>query len=172
MLPGQLLRVRAKKGVIIPLLIGGDNKSRHLQLANLIFNEFEEFAARKEKKRILHERISLLERNFDDYRLVRGLSTLLERRCHFDKKIHQRNNNSENLAEPADTRRLLWEESSRRGFALTKSRRNEILTAIASSTRISQTSIIQSIWSDLDENMTLESFDPIGAEELLSWYNL
>ena len=172
MLPGQLLRVRAKKGVIIPLLIGGDNKSRHLQLANLIINEFEEFAARKEKKRILHERISLLERNFDDYRLVRGLSTLLERRCHFDKKIHQRNNNSENLAEPADTRRLLWEESSRRGFALTKSRRNEILTAIASSTRISQTSIIQSIWSDLDENMTLESFDPIGAEELLSWYNL
>jgi predicted nuclease of restriction endonuclease-like RecB superfamily len=172
MLPGQLLRVRAKKGVIIPLLIGSDNKSRNLQLANLIINEFEELAVKKEKKRILHERISLLERNFDDYRLVRGLSTLLERRCHFNKNIRQPDNNGKGMAGSADIRRLLWEESSRRGFALSKSRRSEILAAIASSTRISETSIMQSIWSDLDENMTLESFDSIGAEELLSWYNL
>lgn len=172
MLPSQLLRVRTKKGDIFPLLIGGENKSGHLQLAKIIINEFEELAAKKEKKKILYERISLVERNFDDYRLVRGLSTLLERRCQFSKNIHQQDNNCENVAGPAEIRRLLWEESSRRGFALTESRRNEILTAITSSTRISQTSIMQSIWSDLDENMTLESFDSIGAEELLRWYNL
>jgi predicted nuclease of restriction endonuclease-like RecB superfamily len=172
MLPSQLLRVRTKKGEIFPLLIGGENKSGHLQLAKIIINEFEELAAKKEKKKILYERISLVERNFDDYRLVRGLSTLLERRCQFSKNIHQQDNNRENLSGPAEIRRLLWEESSRRGFALTESRRNEILTAITSSTRISQTSIMQSIWSDLDENMTLESFDSIDAEELLRWYNL
>lgn len=172
MLPSQLLRVRTKKGEIFPLLIGGENKSGHLQLAKIIINEFEELAAKKEKKKILYERISLVERNFDDYRLVRGLSTLLERRCQFSKNIHQQDNNCENLSGPAEIRRLLWEESSRRGFALTESRRNEILTTITSSTRISQTSIMQSIWSDLDENMTLESFDSIGAEELLRWYNL
>ena len=172
MLPSQLLRVRTKKGAIFPLLIGGENKSGHLQLAKIIINEFEELAAKKEKKKILYERISLVERNFDDYRLVRGFSTLLERRCQFSKNIHQQDNNCENLAGPAEIRRLLWEESSRRGFALTESRRNEILTALTSGTMISQTSIMQSIWSDLDENMTLESFDSIGAEELLKWYNL
>lgn len=172
MLPSQLLRVRTKKGEIFPLLIGGENKSGHLQLAKIIINEFEELAAKKEKKKILYERISLVERNFDDYRLVRGLSTLLERRCQFSKNIHQQDNNCKNLSAPVEIRRLLWEESSRLGFALTESRRNEILTAITSRTRISQTSIMQSIWSDLDENMTLESFDSIGAEELLRWYNL
>src|ERR671918_781350 len=77
MLPSQLLRVRTKKGEIFPLLIGGENKSGHLQLAKIIINEFEELAAKKEKKKILYERISLVERNFDDYRLVRGLSKVL-----------------------------------------------------------------------------------------------
>jgi uncharacterized protein len=172
MLPSQLLRVRTRKGEIIPLLIGGDNKSRHLELANLIINEFEKSAEKKEKKKTLIERISLMERNFEDYRLVRGLSTLLERRCHFSTSLDKRNDNCENLASPVDIRRLLWEESSRRGLALTDSRREEILSAIASRTKVSPTSIGQSVWSDLDENMILEFFDSVGSEELLGWYDL
>ncbi len=172
MLPSQLLRVRTRKGEIIPLLSGAENKSRHLELAKLIINEFEESAAKKENKKTLYERISLVERNFEDYKLVRGLSTLLERRCQFSTSIGQRDDNCENLASPVDIRRLLWEESSRRGHALTESRREEIISAIASKTKVSPTSIIQSIWSDLDENTILELFDSVGSEELLGWYDL
>jgi predicted nuclease of restriction endonuclease-like RecB superfamily len=172
MLPSQLLRVKTSKGEIIPLFCSEENKSRHLELAKVIINEFEESAASREKKKILNERISFLERNFDDYRLVRGLSTLLERRCQFITTMSQRAENCENLLSPVDIRRLLWEESSRRGFALTESRREEILSAISPKLKASPTFIVQSIWSDLDENMILELFDSVSPEELLGWYDL
>jgi uncharacterized protein len=172
MLPSQLLRVKTRKGEIIPLFSGGENRSGHLELARIIINEFEESAANKEMKKTLNERISLLERNFDDYRLVRGLSTLLERRCKFITTIGQREGNCENIAYPADIRRLLWEESSRRGFGLSQSRRDEILSAISSRTMNSPAFIMQSMWSDLNENLILEMFDPVSSEELLGWYDL
>jgi predicted nuclease of restriction endonuclease-like RecB superfamily len=172
MLPSQLLRVRIRRGEIIPLLSTVENKSRHLEIAEVIINEFEESAANKEKRKNLSERISIIERAFEDYRFVRGLSTLLERRCQFSTTLSQQNENRENLTSPVYIRRLLWEESSRRGFALTDSSRDEILSAVASRTNVSPTSIMQSIWSDLDENMTLEMLDPISSEELLQWYDL
>lgn len=172
MLPSQLLRVKTRKGEIIPLFSGGENKSGHLELARIIINEFKESAANKEMKKTLNERISLLERNFDDYRLVRGLSTLLERRCKFITTTNQQEGNCENIANPANIRRLLWEESSRRGFGLTQSRRDEILGAISSRTMNSPTSTMQSMWSDLNENLILEMFDSVSSEELLGWYDL
>jgi uncharacterized protein len=173
MLPSQLLRVKTRKGEIIPLFGGGENKFRNLELSKIIIHEFEELAANKEKKKKLNERISQVENNFDDYRLVRGLSTLLERRCQFGTAtINQRDDQHESIVSPVDIRRLLWEESSIRGFALTESRHEEILNAIASKTKLSSTSVLQSIWSDLDENTVLEFFDSVAPEELLGWYDL
>jgi predicted nuclease of restriction endonuclease-like RecB superfamily len=172
MLPSQLLRIKTRKGEIIPLFTGGENKSGHSELVKIIINEFEESAANKEKKKTLNERISLLERDFDDYRLVRGLSTLLERRCKFIPAISQSDENCKEIICPADIRKQLWEESSRRGFALTPTRRDEIVNAISARTTNSATSIIQSMWSDLDENMILERFDSVKSDELLGWYDL
>lgn len=171
MLPSQLLRVKIRKGEIIPLLSTAENKSRHLEIAEIVIGEFEESAAKKEKKRDLNERISLIERTFDDYRFVRGLSTLLERRCRFSTTLNLQNENRGNL-NPVDIRRLLWEESSRHGFALNESTRDEIISAVASRTKISRISLAQSMWSDLDENMNLLMLDPLSSEELLEWYNL
>lgn len=172
MLPSQLLRVKTRKGEIIPLFGGGESKLRNLELAKIIIHEFEESVANKEEKKTLNERISLLENNFDDYKLVRGLSTILERRCHFGTTINQLDDKYEKLVSPVDIRRLLWEESSIHGFALTESRHDKILNAIASRTKLSPTSILQSVWSDLDENTVLESFDSVVPEELLGWYDL
>lgn len=172
MLPSQLLRIRTRKGEIVPLFCGGEDKARHLELAKIIINEFQELAANKEKKKILNERISFLESHFDDYRLVRGLSTLLERRCQFNTTISQRDENCGISVNPIDIRRLLWEESARRGFALSESLRDEILCDVASKMNISSNSIMQSLWSDLDENTVLELFSPLSSEELLAWYNL
>jgi predicted nuclease of restriction endonuclease-like RecB superfamily len=172
MLPSQLLRIRTRKGEIVPLFCGSEDKARHLELAKIIINEFQELAANKEKKKILNERISFLESHFDDYRLVRGLSTLLERRCQFNTTISQRDENCGISVNPIDIRRLLWEESARRGFALSESLRDEILCDVASKMNISSNSIMQSLWSDLDENTVLELFSPLSSEELLAWYNL
>ena len=172
MLPSQLLRVKIRKGEITPLLSTVENKSRHLEIAEIIIREFEESAANKEKRKNLNERISFIERAFDDYRFVRGLSTLLERRCRFSTISTLKIESRGNLTSPVDIRRLLWEESSRHGFALTESSRDEIISAVAARTKISRNSIMQSMWSDLDENTNLVMLDPVSSEELLKWYDL
>jgi predicted nuclease of restriction endonuclease-like RecB superfamily len=173
MLPSQLLRVRTRKGEIIPLFCTGDDKVEHLQLAKTAVGEFEESAAKKEKKGLLDRRISTLENLYDDYRLVRGLSTLLERRCQFKPVITPDSSNSGGREiTPVHVRKLLWEESSRRGFALTQSQHDDIVRAVAIKMEISQSQIKQLMWSDLEENMILDRFDSIGYEELIGWYNL
>jgi uncharacterized protein len=173
MLPSQLLRVRTRKGEIIPLFCTGDDKVEHLQLAKTAIGEFEESAAKKEKKGLLDRRISTLEKLYDDYRLVRGLSTLLERRCQFKPVITPDSGNSGGREIiPVHVRNLLWAESSRRGFALSQSQHDDIVRAVASKMEISQSQIKQLMWSDLEENMILDRFDSIGYEELIGWYNL
>jgi uncharacterized protein len=86
MLPLPLLRVNImNKGKnITPLFcLPAKDSFYELKLAESMIKEFEDSCRKKEKKRNLGERISLLESGYDDYRLVRGLYVLLERRCTF-----------------------------------------------------------------------------------------
>jgi uncharacterized protein len=173
MLPSQLLRVRTRKGEIIPLFCTGDNKVEHLQLAKAAIGEFEDSAAKKEKKSLLDRRISTLESLYGDYRLVRGLSTLLERRCQFKPVITVDSSSSggREIA-PVHVRKLLWEESSRLGFTLSQAQHDDIVRAVASKFEITPSQIKQLMWSDLEDNMILDRFESIGYEELIGWYNL
>lgn len=165
MLPMQLLRVRIRKGAIFPLFCS-DNNSLHL--AKNLVREFGESAKNKEKKKFLEKRVSLLEDQYDDFKLVRGLSTLLERRCLFKNRLACSNNNSD----PVLIRRTLFEESSRIGLALTDLEHDNIIDDAASKMNLSKSYVNELIWSDLQENMILEQLDSIGHEELLGWYNL
>ena len=81
MLPSQLLRVRTRKGVISPLYCFAKNGD--LQLARNLINQFEVSRTNKERKELLDKRLSMIECRFNDYKLVRGLCTLLKRRCQF-----------------------------------------------------------------------------------------
>jgi len=78
MLSLALLRTRTRKGSITPLFCS-DNE---LELAKKVIMEFEESLKQKERKGLLVERIESLESKHD-YKLVRGLYALLERRCTF-----------------------------------------------------------------------------------------
>lgn len=84
MLPMQLLRVRTRKGAIIPLFCTSDEE---LHLAEDVIKEFQASAAKKEKKKFLDDRIASIEARYDDYKLVRGFSVLLERKCQFNSAI-------------------------------------------------------------------------------------
>src|SRR5919108_3685359 len=146
MLPLQLLRTRiTEKGTnIVPrFCTPADGDDTVLQLAAKIIKEFEESWKNKEKKLFLTERIALLESQYNDYKLTRGFYTLLERRCIFTKmkemKIESKgiirnvNVNSNNLFyDPVNVRKELFEESSKRGFALTDFGRREIIDTVAS----------------------------------------
>ena len=184
MLPLQLLRTRiTEKGTnIVPRFCTPDDDSV-LQLAAKIIKEFEESWKNKEKKLFLTERIDLLESQYNDYKLVRGFYTLLERRCIFTKMKEMKtesksiitNNvdiNSNNLHDPVNIRKELFQESSKRGFALTEFARREIIETVASRINVSSNDIIDVMWSDLEENLVLEWFDVLSPEQLLAWYNL
>ena len=165
MLPLQLLRIRIKnKGKnISPVFCeyNNDCNSSEFQLATKMIEEFEETWKKEERKGVLGERVAALESQYDAYKLVRGFYTLLERRCvfssmknmvagvddlgnsdtakTFDANITPITSN----IHPYTIRRELFEESSKRGFALTDVERTEIMDAVASRLGLSRQDMVQ-----------------------------
>jgi uncharacterized protein len=167
MLPAQLLRIKTRQGTIFPLFCE-DNKE-HLLLAEQLISQFNESVEKNEKKKLLEKRIATVESQWDDYKLVRGLSTLLERRCQFS--ISQSGGDGSNV-DPMTIRKALFEESSRMHLALTESDRNRVLDRIAARLNLSTSYINQIMWNDLEENMIHVGFNSIKQAELLGIYNL
>src|ERR671919_1160565 len=181
MLPLPLLRVNImNKGKnITPLFcLPAKDSFYELKLAESMIKEFEESYRKKEKKRKLGERISLVESGYDDYRLVRGLYVLLERRCTFgsgEGPTSQPNIGDNEEISDIDSfhiRKYLFEESSKQGYALTEHKRKEIIGFVASKISMSYDMVVREMWSDLDENLVLEDFASIEPQKLIAWYNL
>lgn len=179
MLTLQLLRVRTRNGAIFPLFC---TKEEDIELAKKIIQEFEQTSKNKEKKAELEDRISAIE-ELDagtDYKLVRGLYALLERRCTFKSRESNSDNDGETsststtpIIDPPRIRKAVFEESSKRGFALTELERKEIAYSVASKLHLSSYDVaLKAMWSDLDDNLILEHFDTIDPEALVGWYNL
>ncbi len=159
MLPTSLIRARVRKGKIVPIFASHDD----VGLASLIIDEFIKAYSNRERKGILLDRIRELE-YYNDYRLVRGFYTVLERRCvfkHADTPVH-----------PVILRMEVFKESSRRGYALTEGERKSIMDEVASRLKIDRALVEEMMWSDLDENLIMEEFISISPEELVGEYNL
>ena len=167
MLPSLLLRVRTRKGTIFPLFCTGEKGD--IQLAEELIRQFDQSIEHQEKKKSLEKRIATVEGQYDDYKLVRGLSTLLDRRCQY--RIFD-NDRAGDMAGPVSVRKALFEESSRIALALTEFDRDKVIDIVASKMNLSTSYIRQVMWSDLEENMILEQFSALGPNELLGWYNL
>ncbi|HVX03001.1 MAG TPA: DUF790 family protein [Nitrososphaera sp.] len=180
MLAAPLLRVRTTRdGTIIPLFCTTD---KELDLAKRLIQEFDASWKNRERKAELDGRISEIESEYRDFKLVRGLCALLERRCTFSSaatasslssSLH--NKGGSIIAVPVDPviiRKALFEESSRRGFALTDLERKEIIDLVAARLHLSADAIAETMWSDRDDNLVLEKFDAIDASSLVGWYNL
>jgi uncharacterized protein len=180
MLSAPLLRVAARKGTITPLFC---TQEKEIELAERMIEEFAESCRSHERKAQLDNRISMIEQNYDDYKLVRGFYALLERRCTFGSQKIISNNTTTTAVDLTafQIRKALFEESSRRGFALTEFEKSEIISSVASKLRLSTTTttaaaagdVIQKMmWSDLDDNLVFHDFDAIDAKTLVGWYNL
>jgi predicted nuclease of restriction endonuclease-like RecB superfamily len=177
MLTLQLLRVRVRNGAIFPLFC---SKDEQIDLAKKIIQEFEQAWENKENKAALADRITAIEESEvgTDYKLVRGFCALLERRCTFKSKnsindTYDVASNTIPVIEPVLIRRAVFEESSKRGFALTELERIEIADSVASRLSLPSTdAVLKVMWNDLDDNLILDYFDTIDAKSLVGWYNL
>jgi predicted nuclease of restriction endonuclease-like RecB superfamily len=175
MIPLHLLRVKiSNKGKsIAPVFCTSDED---VSLAANIIGEFEESWKKRDSKGLLTDRIGLIEGEHGDYKLVRGISTLLERRCTFVNSSEQSRNNGidsvDLTIEPDVIRRSLFEESSKSDLALTILRREEIIQSVARQLGVDKENVLNQMWSDLDENLVVENFDRITPAILVAWYNL
>jgi len=176
MIPQEYLRVKIsnKGNNIAPVFCTSDNDL--LLLANLI-REYEEAAHKRLRKRFLADRIRKYEIDNGDARLVRGICTLLERKCIFVNTMEQKQNKLTFALEipqldSKELRRNLFEESARREIALNIDKRNEIIRTVSSRLGIDQDLVQDLIWNDLDENFRLQSFLGLEPTALAAWYNL
>ncbi len=177
MLPLELLRTKiTNKGKkIIPLfcLPTTDN----ISLAQKLITEFHFANNKKETKGDLQKRLSIYENSYDDFKLIRGLVALLERRCIF--KI----NNSfypENKAEDFGTqlpssfslRKVLFEESSKLGLPIDNIQRKKIFHSVALKLDIDINYLEKMMWVDQEDYLIFEKFTLIEPIDLLGVYNL
>jgi predicted nuclease of restriction endonuclease-like RecB superfamily len=126
--------------------------------------------------------IKLLEYSHKDYKLVRGLASLVEKKCSFKplydydnavnyNKISNPRTNTINL-NPVEARRMIFQESANNNIAITKKKRDEIMGYMCNKLDIDIETLEQLMWSDLEENTVISdsyTFDPIS---LLFYYNL
>lgn len=186
MLPSDLLRARISRGRISPLFCtakpGGDDGG--YELAVQIIGHFADARKRGGSKGELLQEIARLE-DGHDYKLVRGLSALLERRSEFglsqesppsaaaagDGRRRQAVAELPSIADPPTIRRRLFEESASGGLALSDSERQDVIRRTADGMNLAADQMEAAMWGDRDENLVIRRFDVIAPEDLIMWYN-
>lgn len=159
MLPSSLLIARKYGDTIRPVY--ARINEQNLEVAEKLIQTYRNHVG--EKKGDLQSVLDDLENIGYDYRYVRGLSTLLERRCEFRSKT---------AVDPIQARRTVFKLAADRGVPTTYERRQDILEEAAEQLRITAEQLEQSLYGDLDDELILHHFNPVKGERLMKWYNL
>jgi len=154
-LPSELLRVRRSKGKIISLYAGDDK----ISLAKTLISIFEESVGKKYGD--LSESLDRCEDLGYNYRLVRGLSTILIGRCSFQTRA---------VVSPIDARRAVFEEVGGEVLATAKER-SRILAKVSSRMGLRPEDLEASLYADLSDEQILSEFRSPEPLELLREYN-
>jgi predicted nuclease of restriction endonuclease-like RecB superfamily len=154
-----LLVVWKRKGEIQPRYAKLSSES--LRVAQILIEAYK--AHVEVKKKVLKTIIADLENQGYEYRFVRGLALLLERRGTFtcNSKI-----------DPLDLRKRIFQATDQFGLPTTSRRRQQILAFVASQLGLTGQAVEDYMYSDLDDELILLKFDPPSALELLQQYNL
>ncbi len=149
MLPRELLVVWKRKGTIRPRYL------HDARLAEELIQVFEKYLGKKYK--FLLEKLEDLEDG--NFKVVRGLSTLLERRCGFRPSSE---------LDGKEVRAFLFDQ----GFVTTVEEREKHLEEAAQHFNASKQVVEEAFFSDLEEEQILSDFNPPNPEELVKRYNL
>ena len=155
MLTSDLLITKISKGKIEPIyaLLDQDN----LEIARSVIATFQEHVGRTYDE-LIEELEGIEEIN---YRLIRGLAQILERRCSIE---------SDAVIDSIAARKTVFEES--RGFVTSKNEREKVLDKIARKLSIEPDDLEKALWADQEGNLVIKEFLTIAPEDLLRHYNL
>lgn len=188
MIPSDLLRYKLdyKSNKIYPNICSLDKNSKDFEIATQIIQAFGYCHNLKLTREKLNHSLKDIESTYKDYKLIRGLSAILERRCIFRpisqvQSIDSHNINYDNEKQKTelfrnlsaiDIRRFIFDESSKQNIALNERTRESILREVSNTLRISNEIISKMMWSDLEENQIMDTFIPLNSEHLLLTYNI
>ena len=159
MLPSNLLRARTSRDRIRPLYVAVDAAS--LALAEKTEGIFRDGVGRRKGE--LLERLKEVEDEGNDFKLVRGLSALLERRCTFE---------AESALNPVEARRAVFKEASR-ARASSPEERSAVLLKVSTELGVSPDALESTLFSDIEDELILKDFRPFrGPDTILKYYNL
>ncbi len=159
MLTADLLRTKIRGNDIEPSFVSLDGDM--LELADDIIGAFKDHTGKKlgELKDILEE----MEDQGFDYRLVRGLVALLERKCTL---------NVESAIDPVAARREAFKAAAAMYPVTTPEERSQAIKKAAEVLNVPDSSVDDSMFADLENEQILRKFYPPEAKALLWEYNL
>ena len=181
MIPSDLLRYKIdyKNDKISPILCNIDSYSPEYQIAKKILEIFDECYVNRYNKAKLNYMIKTLEYSQKDYKLIRGLYSIIEKRCSFKPTYEYSNANLLDSSQvlfvnsnPIDIRKLIFQDSAKNNIAISEEKRNTILKEISNKLDKDIKTIEKIMWSDLEENTILDDYYPIDPRELLFNYNI
>ena len=157
MLTKDLLRVSRRGGGYQPLFVGAETET----LAARVIGIYQGHVGNS--RETLQEALRLLERDSDDFKLVRGFAKLLERETSWrvDAPI-----------DPGRIRRLVFEEAESIGV-VSEAERRQALDNAADSLGLNTETIEHSLYADREQKAVLESIERQWTPEALRLqYNL
>jgi len=155
MLTRDLLVTKISKGKMEPVYALLDQDT--LEIARSVINVFQDHVGRTYGE-LIEELEGIEEIN---YRLIRGLAQILERRCAIE---------TDSAIDPIAARRMVFEES--RGFVTDEKERETILEKVAGKLSIEPDALEKALWADQEGNQVIKAFQTITPEDLLRHYNL
>jgi predicted nuclease of restriction endonuclease-like RecB superfamily len=155
MLTSDLLVTKISKGKIEPVYALLDQE--HLEVARSVISVFQGYVGRTYGA-LIEELEGIEEIN---YRLIRGLVQILERRCVID---------TDAVINPIVARRTVFEESQ--GFITDEEVRKKVLDEVARKLSIKPDELETALWADQEGNLVIKEFQTVTPEDLLKQYNL
>ena len=148
------IRVFRRKGVIKPIFI-----REPLGILDTLIAVYKDHV--EKKRRQLNERISDCEYLGYDFRLVRGVASVLDQRSVFQ---------SRSVIPPIEARRQVFTEAANIVVANIDDR-VKVLEVVAQHNRISVDDLDDSLYADLEDEQYLINFRGLCSEELMRYYN-
>jgi hypothetical protein len=159
MLPSDLLRTKVRHDEIYPMLI--EPKDDSIELVSDLINVFRDNTGKK-----LGEMRSILEEMEDqgfDYRLVRGLVALLERRSEL------RVNSS---IDPVKVRKAVFSSASRSYPVTSPEKWSVVIKEAAVELGVQEDEVLSSMYADLENELVLADFKQVDEKSLINEYNI
>ncbi|NJD76455.1 MAG: DUF790 family protein [Candidatus Methanoperedens sp.] len=155
MLTSDLLVTKSYRGKIEPAYAALDPE--HMEISDSLIDIFQRHVG-KTYGELIEEIEGIEEIN---YRLIRGLAQILERRCviRLDSPI-----------EPTDARRTVFEEC--KGAVSDIKERKVVIDRAARKLSVNPAELEKALWADQEENLMIKEFQAVTSENLLRQYNL